>query len=300
MLRYTLRYLPRRTPLLSILLPTHNRADVLRYAIESVLAQTVRSFELLIVGDGCTDHTAEVVRSFRDRRLRWYDLPKAPHFGYANRNLALREARGAYIGFMAHDDLILYDHFERCLLALETHRNLDLVYTRPLWVTPDGYIIPLAYTLYDAHTYHLFMSRQINGIPATCVVHRRSCFERCGYWDESLPGCGDWDMWVRIIESGSGRNFAFLPDPTSLHFRAIWRTDANAGPRELITWRAFYDQTPSFPEALKVDIPEGMPEQQVFWARISEDPRAWAGRVRWAVTHALDLRVADADRRLGT
>lgn len=287
----------RRTPLISILLPTHNRADVLPYAIEAVLAQTVEHVEILVVGDGCTDHTAEVVQSFRDRRIRWFDLPKAPHFGYANRNLALKQARGTYIAFMAHDDLILPDHLERCLEPLEANTALELVYTRPLWVTPDGLIIPVAYNLYNSETFDLFISRRVNGIPASCVVHRRACFDKYGYWKADLPSCGDWDMWVRIIEGGGGRNFAFIPEPTCLHFRAIWRTEANAGPEELVFWRSFYERTACLPAALKVKIPEDVPEQQVLWESIARDPVGWSAQVRQAVVQILDQRVADIHQR---
>ena len=97
-------------PSISILMPTHSRTDVIGFAIESVLAQSVEDFELLVVGDGCAPGTAEIVSGYRDQRIRFFDLPKAPFFGYANRNVAMREARGKYIGFAPDDDLLFPDH----------------------------------------------------------------------------------------------------------------------------------------------------------------------------------------------
>ena len=297
----------RPAPRFSILLPTHNRADVLPFAIRSVLDQTVRDFELLIVGDGCTDGTAGVVAGFADPRIRWFNLPKAPHFGYANRNVALRQARGDLIAYMAHDDLWLPDHLE----LLGRHFDsvaIAIVYSRALWVAPDGLITPTTVNFHDRATLDQFLRRQENHIPSSCFIHRGTCFADYGYWDETLPGSGDWDMWARIIAGGGGRNVAYEPTPTCLHFRASWRTEANAGPSELATWKALRARGLLPPTLPAVPIELGQPEQATTWRSLAAAPAAWTLALRMAVQLGLDLCAAlahhaldleDKDRQIG-
>src|SRR5215510_8295208 len=130
-------------PRFTVLLPTHDRADVLGFAIASVLAQSEPDFELLVVADGCTNATASVVASFADPRIRFFDLPKAPHFGYANRNVALREAKGELIAFAPDDDLWLPDHLE-ALVPLFAEDRVELAHSRPAWVSREGFVFPVA------------------------------------------------------------------------------------------------------------------------------------------------------------
>jgi glycosyltransferase involved in cell wall biosynthesis len=130
-------------PRFSVLLPTNNRADVIGYAIRSVFRQTEPDFELLVVGDGCTDNTADVVAGFADPRIRWFDLTKAPHFGYANRNIALKQAEGELVAFMAHDDIVFDDHL--ALLAATLERSgAEWAYSRPLSVSSYGTVVVLS------------------------------------------------------------------------------------------------------------------------------------------------------------
>ena len=96
----------------SILLPTHARADVLGLAIRSALLQTMPDFELLVVCDGCDEATREVLHSISDDRLRMFDPPKAPGFGWANGNTVLRQAVGDLIANLADEYLWLPDHLE--------------------------------------------------------------------------------------------------------------------------------------------------------------------------------------------
>lgn len=285
-------------PLFSIVLPTHNRPDVLHFAIRSVLAQTIRDFELLIVGDGCTDQTAEIVKGFDDARITWFDLPKAPNFGYANRNIVLRQVRGKYIAFMAHDDLWLPDHLERFIPAFE-RPGIELAYSQPVWVSPDGKITPTIFNLVDdALTLEMFLAKKTNRIPAACVVHRRECLDRYGYWDDSLPREGDLDMWGRIIKGGGRQNVAYLRAATCLHFRADWKKK-NSILDEEIVWDRFYALAGFMPDGMKINVPVNMTEQQATWQVISVDAQAWSNNLREAIQLAFERRVAHSDALMG-
>ena len=283
-------------PQFSILLPTHNRPDVLCFAIQSVLTQTVSDFELLVVGDGCTDNTADVVKSFNDPRIIWFDLPKAPNFGYANRNVALQTARGELVAFMAHDDLWFPDHLET-LAPVFADESIDLAYSRPLWVIPPGLLAPGTFNLEYEPTLKEFLGG-LNRIPAACVVHRRKCFARDGYWNDSLSSCADWDMWARIIEGGGRQNFTYLPEPTCLHFRANWRTEETTGQPQLLVWKQLHQLADFMPSDLKIAIPEGLTEQEAVWKTMSNQPHDWVKRIRSAVQQVLDVRVSQGDERM--
>jgi Glycosyl transferase family 2 len=272
-------------PRFSVLLPTHNRADLLGLAIKSVLWQTEPDFELLIVGDGCTDNSAEVVAGFNDPRIRWFDLPKAPYFGYANRNVALREARGDLIAFMAHDDLLFPDHLS-VLADSFRHETVEWAYSRPLWVSTDGMVLPFAVNLTHPDELHHFLT-VANSIPAACVMHRRSCFETYGYWPEDIPSAADWRFWIRIIEGGRCERFAYCSKPTCLHFKASWRK-GRAGYPPADALSMFVDRLGWWPTALKLDIPAGVLEQQVFFAAMAAGGACWVEALRTGADEALD------------
>ncbi|MGQ0673576.1 MAG: glycosyltransferase family 2 protein, partial [Hyphomicrobium sp.] len=218
-------------PRTSILLPTHNRPDSLGVSIKSVLAQTVGDFELLVVGDGVSEETRRVVAGFDDVRIRFFDLPKAPHFGYANRNVALREARGDLIAFAADDDLWLPDHLA-VMVPLFEDRRVDWAHSRPVWVSPDGLALPFFADLSDPIEFDAFLTQR-NILPAATVVHRRACYETVGFWPEDVAEAGDWELWKRILLSSGGRRYTTTRTPTCLHFKARRRVGESWGPPPL-------------------------------------------------------------------
>lgn len=268
----------------SVLLPTHNRADVLEFAIRSLLAQTESDFELLIVADGCTDRTKDVVAAFADSRIRFFDLPKAPFFGYANRNIALREARGHLIAFAAHDDLLLPDHLARMAALLEAE-STAWGYSQPAWVSTDGVIVPFGTNLGFRDEMQAFMDRG-NTIPAACVVHTRKVLEETGFWPEDVSSAADWVLWRRML-SASGRKAAYLRVPTNLHFSADWKQSRHAASEEVRRLITIADTAPWWPAILRQPSNDG-PEQAAVWEALTKGGLPWVEALRAALAAVLD------------
>src|SRR5258708_11567416 len=124
-------------PAVTVIVATYNRSNILRYAISTVLWQTRADWELLVVGDGCTDDSAEVVAGFDDPRIRYVDLsPRVgDQSGPTNAGIAL--ARGRYVALLNHDDLWFPDHLERALETLE-RTGADFTFTLQLEADPDS------------------------------------------------------------------------------------------------------------------------------------------------------------------
>jgi glycosyltransferase involved in cell wall biosynthesis len=111
---------PQPRPAISVITATYNRSNVLRHSIESLLRSEFADWELLVIGDACTDDTEEVVASFPDRRIRFHSLKS--NFGEQSgpNNEGFNLARGKYIAYLNHDDLYFPDHLGACLHSLET------------------------------------------------------------------------------------------------------------------------------------------------------------------------------------
>lgn len=272
-------------PRFSVLLPAHNRSDVVGLAIASVLAQSEPDFELLIACDGCTDATVDVVRSFDDQRIRLLDLPKAPFFGYANRNIALRQARGRLIAYMAHDDLLFSDHLAMLGDMLD-RSGVDWAYSRPLWVSTDGCIVPFCTNLELVDEREDFFLRR-NTIPLSCVTHTRAALEQAGYWPEDSPAAADWILWRRMI--GADQPVAYLREPTTLHFSATWKQSRHACMDEVRTLLDIADRSVWWPTALRIPV-AAEPEQVAAW-RAMRYRAGWTAAVRRGVETVID-RVA--------
>lgn len=181
-------------------MPVHNREAWVGQALESVLAQTWSDFEIVVVDDGSTDGTADVLR----RYLPHITLLSSPHAGaYAARNLAIRESRGAFVAFIDSDDVWHPDRLE-CQLPLLEDPDVGLVFGDACLV--DYRRAParrLRRTFFDGASPYRGRGgagfTRDNFIPLSSVLVRRQCFETCGEFAPVRVGA-DYLKWFEIAQ----------------------------------------------------------------------------------------------------
>jgi glycosyltransferase involved in cell wall biosynthesis len=179
----------------SIIIPTFNRRDYITIALDSVLAQTYREYEIIIIDDGSSDDTKEVLKPYQDNVRYFYQDNKGIP---TTRNRGIRESQGDYIGFLDSDDHWLPEKLERQIECFSKYPNYGMVATRCSCTTPDGRFIKnnrpgkSGWILND-----LFKA---NFIRTSSAMIRKECLEKVGLFDESLPECEEYDMWLRIAK----------------------------------------------------------------------------------------------------
>ena len=186
-------------PTVSVIIPTYNRAALLKRAIESVLNQSFKDFELIVVDDASPDNTPEVVRSIRDSRIRYIRLKKNSG-GPVARNTGIKKARGKFIALLDDDDEWLPHRLELQVKKLETlDKEFGVVYGGFYYVSQqDGRILGKRLPQFRGDVYQHFLRENFVGSPTLLI--RRECFKKAGLFDPKLTSSQDWDMWLRIAK----------------------------------------------------------------------------------------------------
>lgn len=196
-------------PTISIVLPTYNRAYIVGQAIESVRTQTYSDWELIIVDDGSTDNTRDVVASFHDPRIQY--LKHETNLGLAaSRNTGIRSSRGAYIANLDSDDMWLANMLERTLAAFQDiPSNILVVYSMCERKLADGRValLPEVDGPRNGDLHNLFLKVNVIGMPFALV--KKELFEKAGWFDESIPALQDWEFWIRASQH---TQFKFIPE----------------------------------------------------------------------------------------
>lgn len=188
-------------PQISVCIPTYNRAGLLAKVIECALNQeAVDNYEIVVVDNASTDNTAEVVASFKDKKIRY--VRNEVNLGMVgNWNRCLEVARGEYITLWHDDDLYYSDLLFNQIQQFEFNSNLGLVYCACNFINEQGSLIGQSYPFSKAHSWigikeleYLLIKNYLYGPPLV----RRECYQKVGTFKTSLRYLPDWDMWIRI------------------------------------------------------------------------------------------------------
>jgi hypothetical protein len=181
--------------LISVAIAAYNGADYLREAIESVLAQTHRQIEIVVVDDGSTDHTAAVCAAFGDRVKYFYQANDGTN-GAGARAAAIRAAAGEWIAILDQDDRWLPEKIEKQLAALADMPDAGLIFTgfRPIDETGQTAGEPVL-TTPNGDVFHLLLT--VNPYCASSALMKREAVEKYGLPDPR-PGPADYELWLHL------------------------------------------------------------------------------------------------------
>ena len=196
-----------KNPRVSVLMPVYNGERYLREAVESILNQTFTDFEFIVINDGSTDGSADLLRAYDDPRLRLIEQANVGLTRSLNRGIAL--ARGEYIARMDADDISLPTRLQMQIEFLGNHPTVGLVGTSVIHFDVDGKMIMEKLLLTEsARIKEALLSA--NQLCHGSVMFRRECLEKVGGYREEFKHVEDYDLWLRIAEHYEVANLATL------------------------------------------------------------------------------------------
>ena len=180
--------------MVSVIIPTYNRAAFLEKAIDSVLAQTYQDFELIIVDDGSTDNTADLVNSF-DRRIVY--IFQDNRGAAAARNSGIRAASYDLIAFLDSDDCFTAKKLELQLDAMQKKSEYLVSHTQEIWFR-NGCHLNQKKRHRKEGGFIFSRCLELCAVGMSTIMARRQLFELVGLFNEDLPCCEDYDLWLRV------------------------------------------------------------------------------------------------------
>ena len=182
------------SPEVSVIIPTYNRGWILKEAIDSVLAQDFRDFELIVVDDGSTDDTGQILEAYGQDMTVY----RQANMGVsAARNRGIAAATGRLIAFLDSDDLWLPRKLSSQIDFFNSNPDAVINQTEEIWIRNGVRVNPK--TRHHKISGMIFeRSLGLCLVSPSAVMMRRSLFDEVGLFDEDLPACEDYDLWLRI------------------------------------------------------------------------------------------------------
>ncbi|QPJ62903.1 MAG: glycosyltransferase [Candidatus Nitronauta litoralis] len=182
------------TPRVSVVIPTYNRVEFLEKAVESVLLQTWSNWELIVVDDGSTDDTADTMQGIPQVNFLRFEENKGVSYA---RNRGIEIAGGEFICFLDSDDQWLPEKLTRQVQWMEKNPECSACYTDEIWIRNGVRVNPMKkHRKYSGQVFRNCLPLCI--ISPSSIMMRRELFNDIGVFDESLPACEDYDLWLRL------------------------------------------------------------------------------------------------------
>lgn len=177
----------------SIVIPTYNRAHLIEETIQSLLNQTFQDFEIIVVDDGSTDNTEEIIGKINSEKITYY---KTENFGVAHaRNFGIQKAKGNYVGFLDSDDKVKPEHLQTAFNYLQQHPQTEILHLNFNWIKRDGTKIRsnklpkhLPYDIFKGNSLH------VNCVFIANKIAKQNLFNEC----KDLMFSEDWDFFIKL------------------------------------------------------------------------------------------------------
>lgn len=183
---------------ISVIIPTHNRCDLLKNAIDSVLNQTYKDFELIIIDDASTDDTEKYINSINSDKIS-YIKNRISVGGSQARNIGMENANGEYIAFLDDDDEWIYNKLEKQIALFEKDKELGLIYTGVKLKYEDHNITYNTIPSLRGYVFNKILIKNYIGVTPSVMI-KKEVINKAGNFDKSLPARQDYDFWIRICK----------------------------------------------------------------------------------------------------
>jgi glycosyltransferase involved in cell wall biosynthesis len=183
-----------KKPAVSVIIPTYNRGWILKEAVDSVLAQDFKDFELIVVDDGSTDNTGAILASYGPEIIT---LRQANRGVSTARNRGIAAASAPLIAFLDSDDLWLPQKLSVQVKFFKLHPNARICQTEEIWIRNGKRVNPRRrHRKFSGMIFE--PSLDLCLVSPSAVMMKKTLFEQVGLFDEDLPACEDYDLWLRI------------------------------------------------------------------------------------------------------
>jgi glycosyltransferase involved in cell wall biosynthesis len=212
-------------PLVSVIIPAYNHELYVQEALQSVINQTYKNIQLIVINDGSTDETGTVITNFIENNnnfnIEYFSKPNEGICRTLNKGLEL--AKGKYVAFLASDDMWTSDRIEKQVQLMEENANIGLVFSDNYFIR-NNQIAQIKGTDYkpsikkcfinniqNINMYEKLLTEDI--IPALTVLIRKECLDKVGGFDNNLKA-EDYDMWLRMAKEFP---MAFIDEPLAYY-----------------------------------------------------------------------------------